>query len=113
MMFADIPQIGGIVRSARESMGLSQSELAKKTGVSKQTVHAVESNQWRPKYEMFYRLVHVLNVSADLFIYSDRAETTPEQEQFIQEMLSCSEHERRVILSLLRTRRHDEPEREG
>jgi transcriptional regulator with XRE-family HTH domain len=108
----DIPRIGRIARSAREGMDLSQSELAKKIGFSKQAVNALENDQCLPKYEMFYKLVRALNISADLFIYSDRAQNTPEQEQFIHEMLTCSEHERNVLRSLLRARRHDVTERQ-
>jgi transcriptional regulator with XRE-family HTH domain len=111
-MLEDIPKIGNIVRNAREGMGLSQSELAKKIEFSKQAVNAVENNQWFPKYEMIYRLVHALNISADLFFFSDRTEHTLELEQFMSEMLTCNEHERNVLRSLLRARRHDVSEKQ-
>jgi len=41
---------------------------------------------------------------------------TPEQDQFIRELLTCSEWEQKVVLttlrSLLRALRHDEPEKQ-
>lgn len=63
-----IMPMGDIVRSAREARCLSQTALAKKIAVSKQTVIAVEKNQRNPTYEVFCRLVHALDISADLIV---------------------------------------------
>jgi len=45
-----IPPVGNIVRSAREARNLSQTALAKKIAVSKQTVIALEKHQRNPTY---------------------------------------------------------------
>lgn len=111
-----ISPVGDIVRSAREAKSLSQSALAKKIAVSKQTVIAVEKNQRNPTYEVFCRLVHALDISADLIVYPDRVPYTLEQEQFIRELLACGEREQRIAIAtlqtLLRALRQDEPEKQ-
>jgi transcriptional regulator with XRE-family HTH domain len=112
-MSADIPQIGDIVRRAREAIGLSQADLARNILVSKQTANALEKDRWLPKFERFYRLVHALNVSADLFIYPDRVPYTPERADFHREMLTCNEYERESLLTYLRVLRHDVSEKQG
>jgi transcriptional regulator with XRE-family HTH domain len=116
-MPADKSQIGGIVRSAREAMGLTQEDLAKKCSVSKHTVLAVENNQRKPSFDVFCRLVHALDISADLIVYPHRTVYTLEQEQFIRELLACTEKEQRIafalIQCLLRALRHDVSEKQG
>ena len=49
-MYMGIPPVGNIVRSAREARNLSQTALAKKIAVSKQTVIALEKHQRNPTY---------------------------------------------------------------
>jgi len=108
--------IGDIVRSAREAKCLSQTALAKEIAVSKQTVIAVEKNQRNPTYEVFCRLIHALDISADLIISPDRATYTVEQEQLFRELLACGEREQKIAIatlrSLLRALRQDEPEKQ-
>ena len=109
-------QVGNIVRSAREARELSQTELAEEASISRQTVIAVESNQRNPTYEVFCRLVHALDISADLIVHPDRAPYTLEQEQFIRELLACNERVQKIVMTatlcLIRTLLHDEPEKQ-
>jgi len=57
-----------------------------------------------------------LDISADLIVYPDCATYTVEQEQFIRELLACSEREQKTAIttvrSLLRALRQDEPEKQ-
>jgi putative transcriptional regulator len=112
-MPAENPQIGGIVRSARKGIGLSQYDLSEKSGVSKNTINAVENNKRAPSLMVFIRLVRALGVSADLFVHPDRVSYTPEQEQFVGEMLTCNERERKDLRYLLRALRHDVSEKQS
>lgn len=115
-MHISMTQMGDIMRSAREAKGLSQAALAEKIDVSTRTIIAVENNQKNPTYEVFYRLVHALDISADLIFYPDRMTYTVEQNQFIRELLTCNESELKVAIptlrSLLQALRQDEPEKQ-
>ena len=115
-MYIGIPPVGNIVRSAREARNLSQTALAKKIAVSKQTIIAVEKNQRNPKYEVFCRLVHALGISADLIVYPDRASYTVELDQLFRDLLACDERDRKIAIGILqgflRALRHDEPEKQ-
>ena len=114
-MYMGIPPMGNIVRSAREARNLSQTALAKKIAVSKQTVIALEKNQRNPTYEVFCRLVHALDISANLIVCPDRVPYTVEQEQLFRELLACDERDQKIAFaileSFLRALRQDEPEK--
>jgi len=60
-----------IIRNKRKELGLSQEELAKKCGVSRQTVNAIENNKYDPTLALAFCLAKELQITGDeLFIPS-------------------------------------------
>ena len=60
-----------IIRNKRKELGLSQEELAKKCGVSRQTVNALENNKYDPTLALAFCLAKELQITVDeLFIPS-------------------------------------------
>lgn len=59
-----------IIRQRRKALGLSQEELAKKCGVSRQTVNAIENNKYDPTLSLAFRMAEELDLTVDeLFIH--------------------------------------------
>lgn len=54
-----------IIRSRRGELGLSQEELAKKCGVSRQTVNAIENNKYDPTLSLAFSLAKELQLTVD------------------------------------------------
>ena len=102
-MHIDKTKLGDIIRSARESKGLSQAALADKIRVSTRTIIAIEKNQRNPTFEVLYQLVHALDVSANQIFYPDQETLTTEQDQFIREFLACNANEQRIALATLQS----------
>lgn len=115
-MHDDVTRIGSVVRSAREAKGLTQAALADLISVSVRTVIAMEKNNRNPIYVVLYRLVHALNISADLILFPERAPLETESDQFVRDYLACGKREKRIITatfrSFLRELRHDAPEKQ-
>ena len=60
-----------IIRNKRKELGLSQEELAKKCGVSRQTVNAIENNKYDPTLALAFCLAKEIQITVDeLFIPS-------------------------------------------
>ena len=58
------------IRERRKEMGLSQDELAKKCGVSRQTINAIENNKYDPTLSLAFSLARELHTEVDsLFIF--------------------------------------------
>ena len=58
------------IRELRKALGISQEELAKKCGVSRQTVNAIENNKYDPTLALAFRLARELRVTVDgLFVF--------------------------------------------
>ena len=54
-----------IIREKRKDKGISQEELAKKCGVSRQTVNAIENNKYEPTLSLAFKLAELLNTTVD------------------------------------------------
>lgn len=57
------------LREIREAAGLSQGELARQLGVSRQTINAVETDKYDPSLPLALRMAKLFGVAVpDLFI---------------------------------------------
>lgn len=53
------------IKALREQLGLSQGELAKVCGVSRQTINAIENNKYDPTLALAFRLARTLGTTVD------------------------------------------------
>ena len=53
------------IRERRKALKLSQEELAKRCGVTRQTINAIENNKYDPTLSLAFRLAAVLETSVD------------------------------------------------
>ena len=53
------------IRARRRELGLSQEELARRCGVSRQTVNAIENNKYDPTLALAFRLARELGLTVD------------------------------------------------
>jgi DNA-binding XRE family transcriptional regulator len=81
---------------------MTQAVLAEKTHTALRTIIAIENNQRYPTYEVFYKIICALDISADQIFWPENVTYTAEQEQVIREFLNCSEREQSVIMKTVR-----------
>lgn len=63
------------VRTLREELGLTQKELGKRLGVSRQAINAIETGKFDPSIWLAYDLARLFRVSIEslfLFMEEDR-----------------------------------------
>ena len=53
------------IRDRRKESGISQEELAKKCGVSRPTINAIENNKYDPSLSLAFRLAAELGATVD------------------------------------------------
>lgn len=54
------------IRERRKEKGISQEELAKKCGVARQTVNAIENNKYDPTLALAFSLARELGTTVDM-----------------------------------------------
>ena len=53
------------IREKRKQLGLSQEELARRCGVSRQTINAIENNKYDPTLSLAFSLAAELGTTVD------------------------------------------------
>ena len=53
------------VRALRKELGLSQEELGKRCGVSRQTINAIENQKYGPSLPLAFQLARILGTTVD------------------------------------------------
>ncbi|MCL2026692.1 MAG: helix-turn-helix domain-containing protein [Leptospirales bacterium] len=99
-MHDDVTKMGGIIRAAREAKGMTQAALSQKTNIATRTIMDIENDKRHPTYEVFFKIVRALELSADHIFWPEKTEYTPEQEQLIKAISSCSERDYTVFMEI-------------
>lgn len=60
-----VADMKNVIRNKRKELGLSQEELAKKCGVSRQTVNAIENDKYDPTLALAFSLAKELGTTVD------------------------------------------------
>lgn len=93
----EVIQIGALLRSAREAKGLTQVALAKETNTVERTIMDIENDKRYPTFEVLYRIVRTLNISADHLFWSEKMKYPQEYDQLLREIQTCDEQAQVVI----------------
>ena len=66
------------IRELRKAAGVSQEELAKRCGVTRQTINAIENNKYDPTLALAFRLARTLGTTVDaLFCEGGQEKAAP------------------------------------
>jgi transcriptional regulator with XRE-family HTH domain len=65
---ADLSALGRAVRARREQLGMSADELAGAAGISRQRIHALETGQLDPTYELLLALAEGLGIEPSALV---------------------------------------------
>ncbi|HHW26073.1 MAG TPA: helix-turn-helix transcriptional regulator [Firmicutes bacterium] len=61
------------IQALREAMGLTQEEVARRVGVTRQTINAIENNKYNPTLELAFRLARLFGSRVDdVFVYEPK-----------------------------------------
>lgn len=66
-------KVTNAIRPLRERAGLTQAELAKRIGVTRQTVIAIEQERYSPSLELAFQIARVFDVGLDVVFQYPKA----------------------------------------
>jgi transcriptional regulator with XRE-family HTH domain len=69
-----IDTLGGVVKSARQSKGITQAQLAERLGITLRHLKAIENSGQKPSYDLLVRTVRELDISGDAVFNSIQKE---------------------------------------
>ena len=95
-------QLGLAIKNARIDCGLTQEELATRAGITCRYMIAIENEGKIPKYETLSKIIHGLNISADLLFYPDTSTKNSEKAQLLHLIEVCSDRDIYILLCAIK-----------
>ena len=93
---------GHKLKDIRLKKGYTREQLAERTSISTRYLSAIENEQREPSYDVLYRLIHSLGISADTIFYPDSSSVdNSETEQIKRLYMECSERDRLIVRALV------------
>lgn len=94
----DFMALGQAIKKAREAKGMTREQLAEILDVAPRHIQSIENEGQYPSFSLFVRLITMLNISADQYLFSDkRAEKTSLRRQ-IDSILDTFEDRELIII---------------
>jgi transcriptional regulator with XRE-family HTH domain len=65
-------KLGCVVKSARQAMQLTQSQLAQRLGITAGYLKAIENSGKKPSFDLLHRIINELELSTDYIFYAHK-----------------------------------------
>lgn len=92
-------QFGVVLRNARMDNKLTQAELAENLDISLSYLKDLERFRYNPSYELFEKVIHYFNLSADTVIYPNQNQTDDTYKKIWRLLTRCNEGQLKIILA--------------
>src|SRR5690242_16139986 len=95
--------IGERIQKAREKMGINQSELARRTGLTPSAVWQIEREERVPSSETLNKLCEALEISSDWVLgIIDEPKLDPQLLAMFRNLGKLSERDQQMIMNMYR-----------
>ena len=95
--------LGDAIKRARGELGLTQSQVAEKSGIDARTVMNIENYKGNPKMEVLYPLVRALEIDAREIFNPEMQRETVALRQLRLLIEECSEEEAAAIIPIFKS----------
>ncbi len=93
-------KLGIAIKTTRKEKGLTQMELSEELGITPRHLQAIENENNTPSYNLLFRMLSYLNISADTILHNPENNISSEQNQLLYLIkYKCDERDISVLLS--------------
>ena len=89
--------LGDVIKSARERGGVTVEALATKIDISERYLYRIENEGKKPSFDLLYKLIRELSISADLIFYPEKPPKDSEIENLLRMLSACDERSLQVV----------------
>lgn len=101
MLVFDFAAIGNKLFSVRKKMGMTQAEVAEAAELSTRTYADIERGNVNMRIETVLRICNVLRITPNEILTTDSNRETPQQQELLERLNSCSSKDKENALKLL------------
>lgn len=85
--------LGAIIKAARKSRGHTREQLAEQLHITPRYLMSIENENQKPSYDVLFRLIRELGISADSVFYPERESNNSEVENLIRLIYQCNKRD--------------------
>ena len=100
---------GDAVKAARQRAGITMEALASNIGITERYLYRIENEKKKPSFDVLYKLVRELAMSADLIFYPEKPSKDSQIEDLIRMLYNCDERSMKIILATVKAALESQP----
>ncbi len=89
--------LGQAIKKARKRNNLTIEALADRVDVSERYLYRIENENKKPSYDVLYKLIRCLSISADSIFYPEKPTKESEIEDLVRMLHNCNERDIEII----------------
>lgn len=89
--------LGSILKAAREKAGITIEVLAERAGITERYLYRIENEGKKPSFDVLYKLIRELSISADSIFYPEKPSKDSEVENLLRMLSACDERSLEVV----------------
>ncbi|NLZ73901.1 MAG: helix-turn-helix transcriptional regulator [Bacteroidales bacterium] len=101
MELNNFDRLGSILKTARKAKGLTREQLAEIINITPRYLMSIENENKKPSYDVLFRLVRELCISADTIFYPENQYVDTKVEELIRLLYLCNERELNVATATI------------
>lgn len=95
-------QIGNILKKNRKSQKLTRDQLSEKVHISYRYLTAIENENKKPSYDVLFRLIRELGISANEIFYPESQSNETQKDLLILLLDQCDTYEMDVVTATVK-----------
>ena len=103
--------LGSILKAAREKAGITIEALAEGAGITERYLYRIENEGKKPSFDVLYKLIRELSISADSIFYPEKPSKDSEVENPLRMLSACDERSLEVVKATVKALIDTAPEK--
>ena len=101
MELNNIDRLGVILKTARKAKGLAREQLAEIINITPRYLMSIENENKKPSYDVLFRLIRELGISADTIFYPENQHVDTKVEQLVRSLYLCDDRELKIATATI------------
>jgi transcriptional regulator with XRE-family HTH domain len=97
----NLDRLGSILKVARNAKGLTREQLAETINITPRYLMSIENENKKPSYDVLFRLIRELSISADTIFYPENHYTNTRVEQLVRLLYLCDDRELNIATTII------------
>jgi transcriptional regulator with XRE-family HTH domain len=93
--------LGNVIKTARKARGLTREQFAEIINITPRYLMSIENENKKPSYDVLFRLIRELGISADKIFYPEKPYEDTKFEQLIRLLRHCDNRELNIVTATI------------